>query len=218
MWNYGTILEQIADVTPGNEAIVHPTRRLTYAAFRDRCHRVANALHEADLRRGDHVGIMHHNTPEYLEALYGAFLGGFVPFNVNHRYVEAELAYVLDNGDARAVLFDDRLATRVEQVLPKCPQVLAAWQGGPEPAPIAALVTRSASTVAHSSWASSPGLPRRITAPPELSVWSAKKSPVPCMRGDAGSPRIRAPRSRAASAASGGSEPIGFPWLSHCAR
>ena len=52
---------------------------------------------------GDHVALYLYNGVEYLEGMLAAFKLGAVPINVNYRYVEEELRYLLDDADARAV-------------------------------------------------------------------------------------------------------------------
>jgi acyl-CoA synthetase (AMP-forming)/AMP-acid ligase II len=46
-----------------------------------------------------------------------------VPFNINYRYVGAELAYLLDNADCEAIVYHRSLAGVVNEVLPGAPLV-----------------------------------------------------------------------------------------------
>ena len=55
-----------------------------------------------------------YNGNEYLEAEFAAFKLRAAPCNVNYRYVESELAYLIDNSDAKAVFFDDTLTERFD--------------------------------------------------------------------------------------------------------
>src|SRR5262245_14765710 len=102
------INEAIADTIPEREAIVTATRRLTWRDFQLRSRRLANLLLERGLgchrapagmkpweSGQDHVALYLYNGPEYLEGMIGAFKARAVPFNVNYRYVEDELAYLL---------------------------------------------------------------------------------------------------------------------------
>ena len=61
------------------------------------------------------------NTTEYLEAFFGAQKLGCVPVNVNYRYVGSELAYLLDNSDAVALVFHDDFASTVGDALAALP-------------------------------------------------------------------------------------------------
>jgi hypothetical protein len=50
---------------------------------------------------GAKVGMALYNGPAYTEATFGAFKARAVPFNVNYRYRESELAYLLSTPTAR---------------------------------------------------------------------------------------------------------------------
>ena len=64
-----------------------------------------------------------YNGNEYLEAEFAAFKLRAAPCNVNYRYVESELAYLIDNSDAKAVFFDDTLTERFDAVRPHLTKV-----------------------------------------------------------------------------------------------
>lgn len=59
------------------------------------------------------------NCPEYLEVTFGGFGARAAPFNVNYRYVDDELAYLLRDADAAAVVFHGAFADRLARVLPE---------------------------------------------------------------------------------------------------
>jgi fatty-acyl-CoA synthase len=108
-------------LAPARTAIVCEERRLTYADLYDRATRLAHAFRDAGLVPGDKVAIMCVNSPEYLEAFFAAQLIGCVPVNVNYRYVGAELAYLLDNSDATALVFHPEFAPTVSEAVDALP-------------------------------------------------------------------------------------------------
>ena len=71
----------------------------------ERATQLANVLASRGIGAGDHVALYLYNGVEYLEGMLAAFKLGAVPINVNYRYVEEELRYLLDDADARAVIF-----------------------------------------------------------------------------------------------------------------
>jgi fatty-acyl-CoA synthase len=109
--------EIVAEVVPEREAIVCGDRRLTFGAFDERAQRAAQVLRDGGLRPGDKVAIDCVNAPEYLEAFFAAQKVGCVPVNVNYRYVGPELAYLLDNSDAAALVYHDEFAPTVADAL-----------------------------------------------------------------------------------------------------
>ncbi len=70
-----------------------------------------------------------------MEAVFAAFKVRAAPCNVNYRYVEAELAYLIDNSDAKSVFFDAELAERFDHVRAQLSDVRLWIQVGGESVP-----------------------------------------------------------------------------------
>ena len=98
------------------------TRR-TWGDYEARAARLASAFREAGLGPDSKVGLYLYNCVEYCETQFGAFKGRFVPVNVNYRYLDDELAYLLENSDAEALVFHTSLGDRVARVMERCPKV-----------------------------------------------------------------------------------------------
>jgi fatty-acyl-CoA synthase len=104
-WNYARTWETIAGIAPERIAIVtEDGRRLTFRAFEERATRLAHVFATAGIGRGDVVGIALTNRPEYLETFFAALKLGAVPANVNYQYGAEELAYVLRDCGAAAIV------------------------------------------------------------------------------------------------------------------
>ncbi|MCR9093015.1 MAG: AMP-binding protein [bacterium] len=88
----------------------------TWSELEDRAARLARALADVGVGAGDNVAIALYNGNEYIEAEFAAMKCRAAHCNVNYRYVEDELAYLVDNSDAKAVFFDDSLAERFDKV------------------------------------------------------------------------------------------------------
>ena len=122
-WNFAAVWEGVAEVVPDRDAVVCGDRRVSWAEFRDRAHRLAGHLASAaGAVPGDKVAIDLTNRPEYLETFYAALLLGCVPANVNFRYVADEIHYVLDNSDAKAVVAGPHQAHEVERAVERFPE------------------------------------------------------------------------------------------------
>ena len=72
---------------------------------------------------GDHVALYLYNSTEYLEGMLAAFKLRAVPINVNYRYVEDELRYLLDDADAVAVVFHREFAPKLAAIRPSLPKL-----------------------------------------------------------------------------------------------
>jgi len=134
-FNLAQVHEAIAAAIPDRECIVFRDRRLTWADVNERTRRLANVLGDAGLgarpegRAGlaghesheDHLAIYCYNGNEYLEAMVGAFKARLGPVNVNYRYVAEELRYLLDNSQAKAIVYHSQFAPTLAEVLPDLP-------------------------------------------------------------------------------------------------
>ncbi len=113
-FNLADMFERVVDAVPDREVLVSPTRRLTFRELDARANQLAHHLSAANVGTGDHVGLQLMNSSAYLEAMLAAFKVRAVPVNINYRFVEAELAYLYENADLVALLYDERFAKRVD--------------------------------------------------------------------------------------------------------
>ncbi|MCT7659100.1 acyl-CoA synthetase [Mycobacterium deserti] len=126
----------VAGVIGDRDFIIQGERRFTYAQIIERADRLAAFLHSRGL--GCHIertelaghevgqdllGIYAHNGPEYVEAMLGAWRARVAPFNVNYRYVKAELQYLLADSGATALVYHAAFAPRVAEVLADLPNL-----------------------------------------------------------------------------------------------
>ncbi len=114
--HFASAWEAVSDVCPGAEAVVQGERRLSYGEFDEAAARFAAGLTAAGLGPGAKVGLYLFNSVEYLVAQYGAFKARMVAVNVNYRYLDDELAYLLGDSDSEALVFHASLADRVARV------------------------------------------------------------------------------------------------------
>ena len=112
-YNLADLWEKVVDTVPDHEAMVCGQRRLSYADADARANRLAHVLAARGVGTGDHVALYLYNGTEYLEGMLAAYKLRAVPINVNYRYVEDELRYLLDNSDAVAVVFDREFAPKL---------------------------------------------------------------------------------------------------------
>jgi 3-oxocholest-4-en-26-oate---CoA ligase len=112
-YNLADLWEKVVDTVPQHEALVCGDLRLTYAEVDERANRLAHHLAAQGVGPGDHVALYLYNGVEYVESMLAAFKLRAVPINVNYRYVEEELRYLLDDSDARAVVFHREFAPKL---------------------------------------------------------------------------------------------------------
>ena len=101
-----TFLERSAAVFPDRLAIAHGPLRRTYREFHARTKKLASALAKRGFVRGDTVAVMLANTPAMLECHYGVPMCGAVLNALNTRLDAASIAFMLDHGEAKALIVD----------------------------------------------------------------------------------------------------------------
>ncbi len=101
-----TFLERAAEVFPERLAIAHGPLRRNYREFHARSKKLASALAKRGFVRGDTVAAMLANTPAMLECHYGVPMCGAVLNTLNTRLDAAALAFMLDHGEAKALIID----------------------------------------------------------------------------------------------------------------
>ena len=102
---------------PTREALICGERRLTLR--RDRGTREPARpppRRRTASARDDHVALLLYNGTEYLEGMLAACKLRAVPINVNYRYMEEELRYLLDDCDAKAIVFHREFAPKLAAI------------------------------------------------------------------------------------------------------
>jgi 3-oxocholest-4-en-26-oate---CoA ligase len=120
---FGAIWEAIADAVPDQAAVVQGERRVAWREYEQRAGRLAQALLDAGLGAHSKVGMYLYNSPEYCEINFAALKIRGVPINVNYRYLDNELHYLLDNADVEALVFHTSLGDRVARVRDRLPEL-----------------------------------------------------------------------------------------------
>ena len=122
----GDVLDRQAERFAERDALVNVEtgERYTYAEFRDEVERVARGLMALGIRRGHHVGIWATNYSEWVLTQFATAKIGAVMVNVNPAYRTHELAYVLEQSEANALILIGRFrnsdyAAMVNEVVPE---------------------------------------------------------------------------------------------------
>ncbi len=127
-WNLASVFEAIRDEMPDRPAIAQGARRHSWAAFDERASRFAAALAGLGVEPDAKVALYLYNGNEFLESMFGTLKARGVHVNVNYRYLEDELAYVLENADAEVLVFHGALAETVAAVRDRLPRLRAVIQ------------------------------------------------------------------------------------------
>lgn len=115
-WNIADLFESLADAIPERLALVCGDRRLTFKGLEENANRLANALRARGVKAGDHIGLYLFNSAEFVEGMFAAFKLRAVPININYRYVEEELSFLMRNADLVALIYQREFTPRVAAV------------------------------------------------------------------------------------------------------
>jgi len=91
-------------------ATIYGEREQSWAQLEERVARLAAALQELGVARGDRVGVLALNSDRYLEAVYATAWAGAAANAVNIRLAPAEIAYTLQDSESRVLLVDETFA------------------------------------------------------------------------------------------------------------
>jgi fatty-acyl-CoA synthase len=106
-----------AAVYPQRISVIHGKRRCTWRETLERCRRLASALAEHGVGRGDTVAVMAPNVPESFEATFGVPMAGAVLNALNVRLDADAIAFILKHGEAKVLLTDGEFAPVIKEAL-----------------------------------------------------------------------------------------------------
>ncbi|HEY1506720.1 MAG TPA: acyl-CoA synthetase [Stellaceae bacterium] len=112
-----SFIERAAAVHPRQLAVVHGAQRYTWSETYARCRRLASALSRRGIGKNDTVAMMAANTPPLLEAHFGVPMIGAVLNALNTRLDARTIAFILDHGEAKALITDREFASVVGPAL-----------------------------------------------------------------------------------------------------
>ncbi|HEX5312379.1 acyl-CoA synthetase [Aquabacterium sp.] len=112
-----SFIERTAEVYPDRLAIVHGPLRQTWSQTYRRCRQLASALQQHGIGKNDTVAVMLPNTPPMVESHFGVPMAGAVLNALNTRLDAEAIAFMLDHGEAKAVIVDPEFAAVMGRAL-----------------------------------------------------------------------------------------------------
>lgn len=112
-----TFLERSARIFPDRLAIVHGKARTNYAEFYSRTRKLASALAQKGIGKGDTVSVMLSNTPSMLEAHYGVPMTGAILHSMNTRLDATVIAFQLDHAETDILITDREFSETIKEAL-----------------------------------------------------------------------------------------------------
>lgn len=120
-FNVADIIERVAQNVPDRDAVICGEQRATYEHFDKKSQQFSRYLLSVGLKKGDHIAIYAYNSIEWIEAMLACYKIGAIPININYRYEEDELAYIFDDADIKALIYDAEFSERIINIRERFP-------------------------------------------------------------------------------------------------
>ncbi|ADW18444.1 AMP-dependent synthetase and ligase [Desulfobulbus propionicus DSM 2032] len=101
---------------PDQEIVYRDHLRYTYRDFRQRVHRLANALTAVGVKPGDTVAVMDWDSHRYLECFFAVPMLGAVLHTINVRLSPEQILYTIDHAEDDYLLINDEFLPVIEQI------------------------------------------------------------------------------------------------------
>ena len=117
----GEFLEIVTAAYPDKAFVEIAGQQITYRQFMDRCRQAAGMFRSLGIGHGDRVCLFLPNVPEVLYTWFGLSLLGGIAVTINTAYRRDEMAYILNNAEASALVAHQDLldiATQAADIAP----------------------------------------------------------------------------------------------------
>jgi len=115
-----------------NVVLTQGERKISYGELLGLMEKMAAALHEAGVEKGDRVGLMLPNCPEYVVGFFGALRAGAATTQVNPLYVGRELEHIFSDSGTETVIVHAMMYGKVKDVQKDTPIGRVICVGEPE--------------------------------------------------------------------------------------
>lgn len=114
--NLSTRLAEIAQVSPGQEAIVFKDRRMTYSQLDTRVSQLASKIHKLGIKPGDRVLLAMSNCPEFVIAYYAIIKIKGIVVPVNPQYTINEMGFIIKDCLPTAIITCHELQAMLDKI------------------------------------------------------------------------------------------------------
>ena len=110
-------------ICPDRRLIVFDGKSFTFTQVNERTNRVANALADLGIGKGDRIAMMHMNCNQYIETYFAAAKLGAIFVPLNYRAKADELTYMLSNAEAKVLFVGGRYLDLAREALPEATSI-----------------------------------------------------------------------------------------------
>ncbi|MFZ0474654.1 MAG: long-chain fatty acid--CoA ligase [Halobacillus sp.] len=111
-----TLLKESANEFSERTAILYEDSRITYQELKENVDQLAGAWNELGLKKGERIGLMISNHPDYIKAYYAAQRLGLIVVQINPRYTARELFHIIEDSGMNYLVAEESNRLLIEQV------------------------------------------------------------------------------------------------------
>lgn len=121
--NIGQWTTKWAEIDPNGACIKYQNLELTRREFNNRINRLAHAIQEMGVKKGDRVAALMANSNVFLELLFATSKLGVIMVPLNFRLAAAELDFIINNSEPVALVYSPEFVAVVDELKGKIPTV-----------------------------------------------------------------------------------------------
>ena len=103
-------------ICPERAAIVFEGKRYTFSQLNERVNRLANALSNLDVKKGDRIAMLQVNCNQFVEAYFATAKLGAIYVPLNFRARGNEIIYMLNTAEANTLLVGERYTGLIDSL------------------------------------------------------------------------------------------------------
>src|SRR5512139_4188141 len=112
----GTVLKMMAMHYPNKEGAADKFRKMTFKEWNERSCRLANALNDMGVKKGDRFAILAYNCLEWLEIYAAAAKGGQICVPIMFRLAPPEIEYIVNHSECKAFFVSKDFVPLVDSI------------------------------------------------------------------------------------------------------
>jgi len=117
--NLGSILNNTVEKYPDRTALIHLEFRWTYEELNSRVNRLANALLNMGVKKGDGIALMFFNSNHFVEVYFAAIKIGAVAIPVNFRFIGPEIEHIINDSEATIFFYGNEFQEIISECRPR---------------------------------------------------------------------------------------------------
>lgn len=110
------VLTKRALITPHRHALIYRDRKFTYLELEQRTNRLSQALLSKEVKKGDRIALLMHNTSQFVELFFACARIGAIVVPLNVRLAPPEFDYIIRDCEVSALIYGDDFEETVTQL------------------------------------------------------------------------------------------------------